>query len=171
MNHTTLSPDDPRLTAYALGELEGAERAAVEAALRTDPALRAEVESIRATSAQLARALAAEEMPALDEAVGVPFDRAAINPGRDPRVLDGGLKHGAKNLLRFPQLYFVVSGLAAACFAVMFTLRDGSRRETKARAASPSIAAATVSVGSGAGPVETGVVANGRMDSEWNPRV
>ena len=38
MNHPTLSPDDPRLTAYALGELEGEARAAVEAALRADPA-------------------------------------------------------------------------------------------------------------------------------------
>ncbi len=160
MNHPTLSPDDPRLTAYALGELEGEARAAVEAALRADPALRAEVESIRATSAQLARALAAEEVPAVDNnGVGVRFDRAAIIPGHDPQVLDGGERRAAKNLLRFPQLYFVVSGLAAACFAVMFALRDDSRRETKSRAASQSIAAAAVSIGAGAGSVETGVVA------------
>ena len=31
-----ISPDDPGLTASALGELEGDERAAVEAALRED---------------------------------------------------------------------------------------------------------------------------------------
>ena len=36
-----ISPDDPRLTAFALGELEGEELAAVEAALRDDPAARA----------------------------------------------------------------------------------------------------------------------------------
>ena len=61
------SPDDPRLTAYALGELDGAERAAVEAALRDDAALRAVVEEIRATVAQLEGALATETLPAVPD--------------------------------------------------------------------------------------------------------
>jgi Ca-activated chloride channel homolog len=34
-----LHPDDPRLTAYALGELEGDEAAQVAAAIAADPAL------------------------------------------------------------------------------------------------------------------------------------
>jgi anti-sigma factor RsiW len=66
------SPDDPRLTAYALGELEGAELAAVEAALREDAALRATVEEIRATVAQLEGALATEALPAALEMKRVP---------------------------------------------------------------------------------------------------
>jgi anti-sigma factor RsiW len=60
MNHPRLLPDDPRLTAYAVGELAGPDRAAVEAALRRDPALRAQVEELRATAALLASARAAE---------------------------------------------------------------------------------------------------------------
>src|SRR5690606_28340189 len=60
MNEHRLMPDDPRLTAYALGELEGDERAEVEAALRRDRDARRRVEEIRATVAQLEEALAEE---------------------------------------------------------------------------------------------------------------
>lgn len=42
-----LHPEDPRLTAYVLDELEPEEAAAVEHAVATDPALRAEVQKIR----------------------------------------------------------------------------------------------------------------------------
>ena len=58
MNDTRLPSDDPKLTAYALGELNGDERAAVEAALRENPALRLIVEEIRATAAALEAAFA-----------------------------------------------------------------------------------------------------------------
>src|SRR5471032_1338234 len=61
-NTDQFPPDDPRLTAFALGELEGEELAAVEAALRDDPAARAAVEEIRATAAQLEAALGTEPM-------------------------------------------------------------------------------------------------------------
>lgn len=60
MHAPRLTPDDPRLTAYALGELSGDERATVEAALRQDPALRAAVEEIRALAGQIEGALAGD---------------------------------------------------------------------------------------------------------------
>ena len=101
-----LSPDDPRLTAFALGELEGEDLAAVEAALRDDPAARAAVAEIRATAAQLEAALGAE--PMLPPA-------AAAKP--DPYVKKG-------QLLSFPQIYYVVGGLAAAAFAVLVAYRE-----------------------------------------------
>jgi anti-sigma factor RsiW len=46
-------PDDPRLTAYALGELDGAELREMEAHLLEDPAARRVVEEIRASAAML----------------------------------------------------------------------------------------------------------------------
>ena len=52
--------DEVQLTAYALGEGTPAERAAVEARLRTDPAARAAVDGIRALAAQLATELQGE---------------------------------------------------------------------------------------------------------------
>lgn len=117
MNETKFSPDDPRLTAYALGELEGGERAAVEAALQADAAARAAVENIRATVRQLEAAFAAEPAPELKSVPSVP--RPAIMPGRGSEKIDSGLFH---RLVKFPRAYYIVGGLAAACFAVMFAL-------------------------------------------------
>ena len=44
MKDNSILPGDPKITAYALGELTGDERAAVEATLRKNPALRMAVE-------------------------------------------------------------------------------------------------------------------------------
>jgi Ca-activated chloride channel family protein len=121
MNETKFSPDDPRLTAYALGELEGDERAVVETALQTDAAARAVVAEIRNIARQLEAALASEPMPKIKLIAAPSAQRAAIIPGRDPRKLDGG---PLGNLIKFPQAYYVVAGLAAACFAVMLTLHE-----------------------------------------------
>jgi|GEM_PF-5477755 len=68
-----LSPDDPKLTAYALGELDAAERAAVEAVLAGSPEARAAVEEIRAAAGRLTSELAAEACPEL-----TPAQRAAL---------------------------------------------------------------------------------------------
>ena len=98
---TKFSPEDPRLTAYALGELEGDELAAVEAALRDDPAAQATVAEIHATAGHLQTALAAE-----------PIAPATAAPRTDPYVQKA-------KLIRFPQFYYVAGGLAAAAFAVL----------------------------------------------------
>jgi len=62
-----INSDDPRLTAYALGELDDAERSEVESALATSPELQAEVESIRQTAALFDTSLQADSGPALTE--------------------------------------------------------------------------------------------------------
>ncbi|HWZ95881.1 MAG TPA: von Willebrand factor type A domain-containing protein [Opitutaceae bacterium] len=136
MNETKLSPDDPRLTAYALGELEGDERMAVEAVLKTDAAARAAVDEIRATARQLEAALAAEPMPEFKTITAPLAQRVAIIPGRDPAKFDGG-PWPWRNLIKFPQAYYLVGGLAAACFAVMVTLHESQvmRMEEQRRAA------------------------------------
>ena len=125
MNQNPILPDDPRLTAYALNEMEPAERVDFETLLRQDEAARQAVEEIRATGALLATALEHEPAPA----PGMPAGRAAIVPGGPGPVLDGGgslaeQARRAKGILnrpiRFPQFYYIVSGLAAACFALFF---------------------------------------------------
>lgn len=52
--------DDPRITAYALGELHGAEVAEIEALLASEPAVRALVDEVRAQSGELTAALESE---------------------------------------------------------------------------------------------------------------
>ncbi len=57
--------DDPRLTAYALGELEGAEQQAVEEQLRSDPEARRFVEELSGLGQSMSQELAEEEGPGL----------------------------------------------------------------------------------------------------------
>ncbi|MDB6094628.1 MAG: von Willebrand factor [Verrucomicrobia bacterium] len=119
MSLSKISPDDPKLTAYALGELAGEERTAFEAALREDVAAQAAVEAIRAMAARLEFALAAEPM--------VPPAPAA------KELLAAGPYAKKARLLKFPQLYYLAGGLAAACFAVIVALNPASHRVREAR--------------------------------------
>jgi Ca-activated chloride channel homolog len=57
--------DDPRLTAYALGELEGDERREFERLLAESPAARAAVDDIRGIAVEITAHLRTEPMPAL----------------------------------------------------------------------------------------------------------
>jgi len=63
-----LNLDDPQLTAYALGELEGAAAAEVEKLLQENPDARAYVEELRGFGARLEQDLAAERAPGLTDA-------------------------------------------------------------------------------------------------------
>jgi anti-sigma factor RsiW len=148
MKDNSILPDDPKLTAYALGELTGDERAAVEAALRQNPALRVAVENIRATAAQLEAALSAEPIfRAVTPTVATPgivvqlnghateFSRLRATASKSAADTNGRhvaeevehgyeLPHSRRKLVRFPQFYYVVATAAAACFAVIVALRD-----------------------------------------------
>ncbi len=64
-----LTPDDPRLTALALGEIsDPAERAALEKQVADDPALRAALDSARRLTDGLRESLAAEPLPFVNPA-------------------------------------------------------------------------------------------------------
>jgi|CXWL01.1.fsa_nt_gi Ca-activated chloride channel family protein len=123
MNPNQIFPDDPRLTLYALGEMEPAEQAEFAKLLEQAAAARQAVAEIRAMAATVTAAL--EQEPAMDESEATNLQReAAIIPGGDLGKLDGGgmLMEKLKRQIRFPQMYFAISGLAAACFAVFFVL-------------------------------------------------
>jgi anti-sigma factor RsiW len=119
-----LDPNDPRLTAYALGEMEPAERAEFEISLQADPAARAVVEGIRTTAGVLGAALEREAAPARNLDLAGAARRPAVADPYPRKTPSGGL-------LRFPQLYYVTAGLAAACFAVFFVVRE-SREQSPA---------------------------------------
>jgi von Willebrand factor len=76
--------DESRLTAYALGELNDTDRAAVERELNEHPELHSEVEQIRALAAslttELARELAREPALSLDEVRRAVIREAAREP-------------------------------------------------------------------------------------------
>jgi hypothetical protein len=126
MSSSSISASDPRLTAYACGELEAAEVPLVEAALRADPALRAAVEEIRTCTASLERALASEP---LYPTAPVPLPRSAPPPYRRARWI------------AFPQFYYITGGLAAAILVVLVTVnRDRILEKERARAESLRVA-------------------------------
>ena len=90
----TLNHDDPRLTAYVLGELDDEGRRAVEAEIGHSPQVRQAVEEIRRTADLLARELAAEPCPAVDHddhvdlqsaAAAAAADAGQFKPMRKPR--------------------------------------------------------------------------------------
>ncbi|MCA9143790.1 MAG: hypothetical protein KDB05_13430, partial [Planctomycetales bacterium] len=60
-----INSDDPRLTAYVLGELDDNERAEIEAALALSPELQAEVASIRQAAELFDDSFRSEEAPVL----------------------------------------------------------------------------------------------------------
>lgn len=137
MNETEkISPDDPRLTAYALGELEPAERAAFERLLERDAAARAALDEIRATVAALDAALEREAAdvgsPALDA------DHAVMpKPAEAPATR----RRPAATLLTFPRFYYMAAGLAAACFAVIYVANERSveQRQMELANAKPAV--------------------------------
>lgn len=67
MNPNPIPPDDPRITAYALGDLQGAERAEFESQLQADPVAQAAVGEVRAMAARLTAALALEATQGMEE--------------------------------------------------------------------------------------------------------
>ncbi len=95
--------NDPRLTAYALGELAGAEKAAVEKALEESGALRKAVEEIRATGEEISAALQHEECVGLTEDQLVTINRRAVQQSRPNRlwVSMAGLSAAACVVLAF----------------------------------------------------------------------
>ncbi len=77
MSDNPLLPDDPRLTAYALGELDPTEQAVVERLLADSPAAKAALEEIRGVATLLTNELRQEAAPELTSA-----QRSAILAGR-----------------------------------------------------------------------------------------
>lgn len=96
-------PDDPLLTAYALGELEGEELREVEALVARDPAAARHVESIRAAAAGFGEAFEREPAPEVE-----PIRAVEIEPKRRAPVV--------------PWLFYA-STAAAACFFVVLVIR------------------------------------------------
>lgn len=126
MNNLKLLPNDPKLTAYALGELEAEERVAVEELLRDDPAARAAVGEIRALAGEVVLALSEEKGTALESALRVDDPYSATNRSR---------------LLRFPRVNYIVSGLIAASIVVVLALQRPDYDTREARVQQQRIAA------------------------------
>jgi len=126
-----LTPDDPKLTAYALGELDATERAAVEAALARSPECRCAVEEIRALAGELTTELTQDAAMAKASLTAEPWTRAGDfqSPSAMSSTPDGDCKSpalaavadapGAGKVIFLPWRQWRTVGLAAAAAVVM----------------------------------------------------
>lgn len=87
----TLHADDPRLTAYALGELTDEERAEFERELAASPEAERELAEIRETIALVRRELAAEPVPVIAAAASKTIAGDAIVVDDAPRITQAEL--------------------------------------------------------------------------------
>ena len=100
-----LLPEDPRLTAYALGEIEDQqERSAIESAVEQSTELQQAVAAIRDMSELLTKGFAAEPIPELSE-----FEKARMGQPTATRERSGGSR-----ILSWPVLSSVAAVLIVA---------------------------------------------------------
>jgi anti-sigma factor RsiW len=87
----SLDPNDPKLTAYALGELDDTERVAIEAELAESADARRTVEEILRTAALLEQELQMEPPLALseDQRKAIETEAAKSNGAWDAQAPDG----------------------------------------------------------------------------------
>jgi len=128
----SLDPSDPRLTAYALGELGAAEREFVERALAASEPCRQAVEEIRQTAALLERELARELLGA---------------SGSEMRASQGAKTGGggARRSLRIPPLVWA-TGMVAAMLLIALSVNLSIHRTIEERRAARSQTQAAVAL-------------------------
>src|SRR5688572_9382386 len=110
--------DDPKLTAYALGQLDEADHAEVEAQLANDPAARAVVEQTRTAADRLQLALASEQL----------IELAATNAVADQQRIAG---NRARRAVFYRWAFAAVSACMIVALGVSLLLPSLNRaRET-----------------------------------------
>jgi Ca-activated chloride channel family protein len=88
MTNPSFNPDDPRLTAFVLGELDAADRAAVEQLLESSPEARAFVDDLQDTIGVLRDELSSEPAPALTDEQRAALQNAAESTERAKAVTE-----------------------------------------------------------------------------------
>ena len=107
--------DDPKYTAYVLGELEATERAAVEAEMKQDPQIAALIVDLRAATQQISAVLAKEPLPVEERVVRISaaseMRKAGLLPEAEFGALFGKYRWGWKT-------WASVLGAIAGCVLV-----------------------------------------------------
>jgi Ca-activated chloride channel family protein len=138
MNQTTHHDMDfdARLTAYALGELEADDAAAIETALDSNPDARQAVEEIRRAASALGAAFGEETAPALTD-----DQRRTIESGPAPAPLNH------PGIFRARSTWLGLGGLAAAAvgLAIVLPFLENGEARFMQRAADDEFAAVTSS--------------------------
>ena len=128
-----MKTDDPKLTAYALGELGPEERAEIEGLLRADPEMAADIEATRAFVAQLRRELESEDADSLTDT-----QRAAVRRAAAP-VADADLPAATSTprwgtwMLRIAACLALLAIVAGLLFPSMRAVKENARLARQTR--------------------------------------
>jgi Ca-activated chloride channel family protein len=176
----SIDRNDPRLTAYALGELADDERRAVAAEIAGDEALVAEVASIRDTAALLSEELGRQAPEALSTTQRRALEQAANEPSADKQTDEAGSADekapGKVTSIEKARKRFVtgwmVAGGAVAALAASTLLFMGTatlnKQEAAEFAASPPLPA-TSAESAGDLPMDLVEAAEAEADSKPAP--
>ena len=125
----TIDPDDPKLTAYVLGELADAERAEIEAQLETSEEGRTEVEATKAMAKRLEQALRDEPALGLTDAQRDAVLKRAKARRRATTLPKRQRREGFPFLLKAAVWAFFIGGAAFAVLnAFNFLGRDRAQQ-------------------------------------------
>jgi Ca-activated chloride channel family protein len=133
-NDSMIHEDDPRITAYALGELSKEEAADLESKLSANPKLQETIASVQETAGILKQALSEEP------AVGLTKQgRAAIEMRINTHEIDIA---SGKRTSRFAKVIWITSGLAACVLLALsiWPLSHSRAREHSTKATQPNAA-------------------------------
>ena len=120
--------NDPRLTAYVLGELDESERTEIEALVASDPELAKQVDAIRETTDFLQRELSEQPVPGLSDIQRKRIERAAAAPGKRRRWV-------------VPVTAIATVGGAVAAGLLFMVSSDSAEKRMSARTAPDSVEA------------------------------
>jgi Ca-activated chloride channel family protein len=126
-----MKTDDPRLTAYALDELPATERAEIEALLREDAALAAELEATRAFAAQLRSELKVEEGAPLSA-----HQRSEVLALANAQAVSGNvvaMRVRPQRLMKIAAALLIVGMVAALFFPAIGLQKENSRKFSAGR--------------------------------------
>lgn len=107
-----INPNDPRLTAYALGEMQGSERAAFETLLKKDPDAQNAIKEIKMTESLLADQFVREEKPKLTSE-------------QRQKVMLHVVQPKPKNVISFPSSRRVIRNFSLTALAACLVLGLG----------------------------------------------
>lgn len=123
MTNPAFNPDDPRLTAFVLGEIEDTDRAEIEQLLEFSPEAQATVKELEETIGLLKEGLAMEPAPVLtaEQRAAVEEEAQSPAPKDAPVAAASSVYDGNPGLIaRFGKLGGVVASVAALGLAVAF---------------------------------------------------
>lgn len=120
------SPEDPRLSAYLLGEMDDAERTAFEAELQSHPEAATHLEGLRETSSLLSQALEQEPAPALSAGQRSEILAAAAVANPSPSKEKAAMRKS-----HHWKIWGVVGTLAALGIVVAVLQRNTFREQTE----------------------------------------